>query len=295
MSTTTSIEWTRGDDGLPGKTWNPVTGCSKVSPGCKNCYAEAVANRFWKGRKFTDVQCHPERLDQPLRWRKPSRIFVNSMSDLFHEDVPFSFIKDVWLVMHEAHQKHGHTFQILTKRPERMLEAIGPRGFGWYSKEGVVPCPEPGIWLGVSVENQETRWRIDVLREVPAAVRFLSLEPLLEDLGALDLSGIDWVILGGESGPGARPCNVEWIRGIVRQCKAASVPVFVKQLGSHPHYLVGDRDTCGGRLRCSSGDWRASLMPSDRKGGEISEWPEDLRVREFPRDHEGAGLQHGPT
>lgn len=258
----TTIQWT-------DETWNPVTGCAKVSAGCKHCYAEVIAKRFWKDRKFTDVRCHPERLDQPLRWKKPRRIFVNSMSDLFHEDVPFEFIDSVVGRMLTARQ---HIYQILTKRPERMNEY-----FANYARVEI-PFAEfaPNVWLGVSVENQETAAeRTPILIQTPAAVRFLSVEPLLGPVNLNSLAPImppiHWVIVGGESGPGARPCNIEWIRDIVRQCRAAAVPVFVKQLGSmiirapmpHPS--------------------DAFLRVRDRKGGDPAEWPEDLRVRESPR------------
>ena len=262
MSTSnTSIAWTDA-------TWNPVTGCSKVSPGCKNCYAEAVAKRFWKGRAFTDVRCHPERLDQPLRWRAPRKIFVNSMSDLFHEDVPSSFID---CVFERITRCERHTFQILTKRPTEAAKYFKAGRAMWWR------WPLPNVWLGVSVENQTTAdERIPILLQTPAAVRFLSVEPLLEGIALGTKSGnarcpiapaaLDWVIVGGESGPNARPCNVEWIRDIVRQCKGANVPCFVKQLGSNTNW--------------SENGWSRL---NDRKGGDPAEWPEDLRVREFPR------------
>jgi protein gp37 len=463
MSTT--IQWT-------DETWNPVTGCSKVSAGCKNCYAEKVAERFWKDRKFTDVRCHPERLDQPLHWKTPRRIFVNSMSDLFHEDVPADFIDRIFAVMALSQQ---HTYQVLTKRPERMgayvrdpqtpfrvakaIDALEVAramvdtmpetrpapGFPGYfvSNEGVVfsgtgsavcvqcggdisnkarsrfcsskcrsleywrrkngkqcerentdkllpmspdigdqghlrvmlrkdgapvrvlvhrlvltafvrepigeeqACHRSGdpsnnhianlrwgtqsdnwddrrrhghghshgerqtvptpidwplanCWKGTSVENQATAdARIPILLQTPAAVRFLSVEPLLESIdlatwffSAMTDAGkcaIDWVIVGGESGGhDARPCNIEWVRDIVRQCRAAGVSVFVKQIGSHPHAIISGRDTCGAHFgsafKCHRGDWMRSLNLRDRKGGDPAEWPEDLRVREYPRD-----------
>ncbi|MCG8433518.1 MAG: phage Gp37/Gp68 family protein [Gammaproteobacteria bacterium] len=214
MSTGTSIEWTDA-------TWNPVTGCSKISPGCKNCYAERMAARLkamgvQRYSQGFDVAMHPDALGIPLRWRKPRRVFVNSMSDLFHDDVPFEFICRVFETMRQATR---HKFQVLTKRPKRMLDVSH-----W------LPWPVH-IWAGVSVESSRFVERIDRLRRVPAAVRFLSLEPLLEPLGDLDLSGIDWVIVGGESGPGARPMQTEWVRDIRTQCAMQSVPFFFKQWG----------------------------------------------------------------
>ena len=209
MATVTSIEWTH-------RTWNPVTGCTKVSQGCKHCYAERLANRFWGERPFSEIRIHPERLDQPRGIRRPSMIFVNSMSDLFHSDVSESFILRVFDVMLKCPQ---HTFQILTKRSERLAE-IGPR-LPW----------RPNIWIGVSVENDAELRRIDHLRRVPGMVRFLSLEPLIGPLPALDLHGIHWVIVGGESGPRARPIEGNWVKSIRRQCREAGVPFFFKQWG----------------------------------------------------------------
>ena len=240
----TTIEWT-------DKTWNPVTGCTKVSQGCKHCYAETIANRMWaqqyppnsdgSQRRFTDVRCHPERLEQPLSWRKPARVFVNSMSDLFHEDVPFEFIARVFGVMREA---HWHTFQVLTKRPE-----VGLHFMGWIMNGlGYTSYPTPNVWLGVSVEDQANAdKRIPLLLETPAAVRFLSCEPLLSPIQLAGVcndwleDGIHWVIVGGESGPGARPIRHEWVRHIQRQCQDALVPFFFKQWG-------GIRPKSGGRL-----------------------------------------------
>lgn len=208
-SASTAIEWT-------DKTWNPTTGCNKVSPGCKFCYAEVVANRFTnhfpQGFDFT---LHPARLEQPLRWRKPSRIFVNSMSDLFHEEMPFDYLQKIFEVMQGASQ---HTFQILTKRHKRMVE-LAPN----------LTWPD-NVWLGVSVETQRYVERVDHLREVPAKVRFLSCEPLLGPLD-LNLNGIHWVIVGGESGPKHRPVEKAWIEGIRVQCHDANVPFFFKQWG----------------------------------------------------------------
>jgi len=214
MSESSLIEWTNS-------TWNPVTGCTKVSPGCKHCYAETFAER-WRGipghpyEQGFDLRLWPERLYLPLTWKKPRTIFVNSMSDLFHERVPFSFIRKVFRTMENA---SWHIFQVLTKRSERMAR-IAPK----------LALPL-NVWLGVSIESRNYLWRAENLRDVPAAVRFLSLEPLLGPLGAVNLSGIDWVIVGGESGPGARPMDPEWAREIRDQCVQARVPFFFKQWG----------------------------------------------------------------
>lgn len=309
----TSIQWT-------DKSWNPATGCDKVSPGCAHCYAEVFAER-WRGtpghpyEQGFDLKLWPERLDAPLRWRKPSRIFVNSMSDLFHEDIPDEFIAAVFGVIATAAQ---HTFQVLTKRPDRMRE-----WFRWYATScrendlcfpaeqamfgvecaremdidglellGAAPdaWPIPNVWLGVSIENRRFVGRADVLRETPAAVRFISAEPLLGPLvydthgqvageheasrrrvpcftgggdplaPQLDLTRIDWLIVGGESGPGHRPMRLEWARDLVAAARAAGCAPFVKQLGGA------------------------------RPGTALEDLPEDLRVREFPtaRTHEEA-------
>lgn len=215
MSDKSSIEWTEA-------TWNPVTGCTKVSPGCAQCYAETFAERFRgvPGHPYErgfDLQLRPERLEQPLEWKRPRSIFVNSMSDLFHPDVPLGFIESVFDVMKLA---HWHTFQVLTKRSERLAELANQ--LRW---------PE-NVWMGVSVENQRWTKRIDDLRQAPAAVRFLSCEPLLGPLD-LDLRGIHWVIVGGESGHRARPMRADWARSIRDQCQAAGVPFFFKQWGAH--------------------------------------------------------------
>ena len=211
------IEWTEA-------TWNPVTGCTKVSAGCKNCYAERMSRRLkaMGNRNYANgfaVTEHPHMLDKPRRWRKPQRIFVNSMSDLFHPEVSFAFIQEVFQTMRDAGQ---HVYQVLTKRPERMLEYV--------TAHEVKPLPSH-IWLGTSVEQRRWLSRIDTLRRVPAAVRFLSLEPLLEDLGEIDLDDIHWVIVGGESGPGARPIDARWAVNIRDACDVASVPFFFKQWG----------------------------------------------------------------
>ena len=215
MPDKTAIEWTDA-------TWNPVTGCTKVSPGCAHCYAEAITLRFKRCGPFlpgkTTIRLHEDRLNQPAQWQTPRMIFVNSMSDLFHEEVPFSSVREVFEVMEAC---SWHTYQVLTKRPDRMLEyaesTIG--GGKWPSH----------VWAGVSVENQV--WadrRIPILRQVPAAIRFLSCEPLLKPL-RLDLDGIQWVIVGGESGHRARPMDASWARDIRDQCLDAIVPFFFKQ------------------------------------------------------------------
>lgn len=279
----TGIEWT-------DETWNPVTGCDQVSPGCDNCYALTLAKRLkamgspryqndgdprTSGPGF-GLTLHPDKLDEPLRWRKPRRVFVNSMSDLFHPDVPAEFIADVFQVMRNTPQ---HTYQILTKRPQRMKGLVSAMYAGW---DEVLS----NVWLGTSVENQQYAFRIKYLIETPAVVRFLSVEPMI---GPVDLSEwlyahgpwnvteygtecscgapivdhqrdlcngdrLHWVIVGGESGPNARPMNFEWVRDIRDQCEEAGVALFIKQLGSR---------------------WG-----SDHH--DIEGFPEDLRVREYP-------------
>lgn len=286
----TKIEWT-------DRTWNPVTGCTKVSPGCDHCYAENIARRFSGSKAFPNgfnVTLHDERLSQPFRWKKPARVFVNSMSDLFHDSVPDLFITQVFDVM-EAGLNRRHTFQILTKRHARMRSFMQARQKAkqeYAAKFNDCPTeamrnspaaqdararaskPPANIWLGVSVENQ--KWadiRVPALLETPAAVRFLSCEPLL---GPVDLTrlrphvcghgpdgvcerwihGIDWVIVGGESGPRARAMHPDWARSLRDQCAASNVPFFVKQLGS-----------CWGRHH-----------------KDIDQFPADLRVRDFPQE-----------
>jgi len=355
MSTTTTIQWT-------DRTWNPVRGCSLVSAGCANCYAMKQAHRFSgagqpyagltelgpHGPRWTGtIRLVPEVLDEPLRWKKPEKIFVNSMSDLFHHDVPDDFIERVFAVMAIARR---HTFQILTKRPERMLRFCqsltferlieranqnvygGEHGPGTYNlastngrstKERFVCYGEksahwpmskpllPNVHLGVSIEDQPTAdARIPILLQTPAAVRFVSYEPAL---GAVSLSAfwdqfpdcgppcftctppcnavvrdcahtprasLDWVIIGGESGPGARPCDLDWIRSIVQQCRAAGVPCFIKQLGARPYdeslwkCLIGDTN--------KEFNDQIRVRLKDKKGGDISEFPADLQVRQFP-------------
>lgn len=290
----TSIEWT-------DETWNPIVGCSKISAGCQNCYAIGQAHRnaaiaktysspgrlaYYEGltEKRGDrvewtgqVNFVPEALAVPIKWRKPRRIFVNSMSDLFHESVPFDVIDQIFAVMALTPQ---HTYQVLTKRLDRMLEymttehrlgnvLLSARSNanipgGMYSLSPNWPLPN--VWLGVTVENQKAADdRIPLLLKTPAALRFLSCEPLLEviDLGPYLA---DWVICGGESGPGARPCETSWLSSIVGQCKDKEIPVFVKQLGSKPSFYSGFRR------------WPIS----DKKGAIVAEWPEYLRVQKFP-------------
>jgi protein gp37 len=221
---TSKIEWTES-------TWNPLTGCTKVSPGCKHCYAERMARRLQamgleKYRNGFKLTLHPEVLEDPLHWDKPQLIFVNSMSDLFHKDVPLDFIRQIFDIMNRA---HWHTFQILTKRAERLLE-LDPL-IAWPSN----------VWMGVSVENFDYIYRIHLLRQTHAAVKFLSCEPLLGPLPNLPLEGINWVIVGGESGPKARPMDTDWVREIRDQCLAVRVPFFFKQWG-------GTRKKKAGRL-----------------------------------------------
>lgn len=315
MADKSKIEWTDA-------TWNVVTGCAKVSGGCDHCYAETIANRFAGTKAYPngfDVQLRPERMGLPLRWQRPRRVFVNSLSDLFHCAVPDRFIGEVFNVMGAARR---HTFQILTKRHGRMRSLL--RRWSEHPEKGCHCPPEqggcsmpvdvehgtwplPNVWLGVSVEDQ--RWadiRIPALLETPAAVRWISAEPLL---GPVDLFGpivnghrprltywltgrpgwgnehttatgltmtepvtglrLDWVVVGGESGPGARPTDEDWVRALVAQCASAGIAPFVKQLGA-----AWAKDWhVGGKSVFSLGD---------RKGGEWKHWPADLRVREFP-------------
>ncbi len=291
MSDNSDIEWTDA-------TWNPTRGCTKISPGCKNCYAETFAERFRGvlGHPYEqgfDPRLAPHKLDAPLRWRDPRRVFVNSMSDLFMDEVTDDYVAAVFGVMAYA---RWHTFQVLTKRAARMrlwhewIQKAAPDGSDVaycaetaYEKVSEVSVTEktpldgrvildaqwplPNVHLGVSVEDRKYGLpRIEHLRETPAALRFLSIEPLLEDLGRIDLRGIGWVIVGGESGQRARPLNIGWIRNVVDQARAQGVPVFVKQLGAKPTQESG----------------LVPLRLKHRKGNDPSEWPEDLNVREFP-------------
>lgn len=224
MALNSAIEWTDA-------TWNPVTGCDQVSPGCDHCYALAFAERFrgTPGHPYEqgfDLRLWPQRLELPLRWRKPRRIFVNSMSDLFHADVPDEFVRRVFATMVQA---DWHTYQVLTKRPQR-LARMAPS----------LPWPAH-IWAGVSVESNDYAWRADFLRRVPVAVRFVSAEPLLGPVDSLNLDGIHWVITGGESGFGARPCDPEWVRDMRDRCVDSGVAFFHKQWG-------GRTPKAGGRI-----------------------------------------------
>jgi len=304
VSDRSAIEWTDA-------TWNPVRGCDKVSPGCAHCYAETFAERFRgvKGHPYEqgfDLRLVPEKLTEPLSWKKPRRVFVNSMSDLFQPNVGGGFIAAVFGIMQACQQ---HTFQLLTKRPRTMrnfFAVFRPEDVREYTLKltghmiaGGWTWPLPNVWLGVSVENQHfADERIPLLLQTPAAVRFISAEPLLE---RIDLAGfiprsqpwkpyvecrhgydacptcdsnpspaLDWVIVGGESGPGARPFCEHWARGLVQQCRAAEVPCFVKQFGSNAQRYIDQHD--------------AVEFPNlrSRKGGDPAEWPEDLRVREYP-------------
>ncbi|MBS1874063.1 MAG: phage Gp37/Gp68 family protein [Acidobacteria bacterium] len=214
MGLKSSIEWTES-------TWNPVTGCDKISPGCANCYAERMARRLKAMGQPNyvngfELALHEGALELPLRWRKPQRIFVNSMSDLFHKDVPLSFIRRTFEVMRQA---HWHRFQVLTKRSERLAELSAE--LDWPAN----------VWMGVSIENDRYRHRADHLRQTPARVKFLSIEPLLGPIPSLDLTGLHWVIVGGESGPGARPIQEEWVLEIQSACRLQGVPFFFKQWG----------------------------------------------------------------
>lgn len=227
MALVSKIEWTDA-------TWNPVRGCTKISPGCKHCYAERFAERFRgvEGHPFEqgfDIKLVPEKLAEPLRWGQPRMIFVNSMSDLFHERVPLSYISRVVETMQMA---RWHTYQVLTKRSARLREFLGG--------PLLQAASEPHIWWGVSVEDRKHGIpRMRDLQKSPAAVRFLSIEPLLEDLGSIPLDGIAWVIVGGESGPGARRMNEEWVLSIRDQCEAAHIPFFFKQWGGVRKKVAG--------------------------------------------------------
>lgn len=328
MSGKSKIQWTQA-------TWNPVRGCTKISPGCANCYAEAFAERFRgvKGHPYEqgfDLRLVPEKLDAPLHWKTPRRVFVNSMSDLFHEDVPDEFIDRVFAVMALTPQ---HTYQLLTKRPYRMLSYLGRSLHEQLVRSALVEgmaqniyternplapdcslwlavhLPLRNVWLGVSVENQHfADERIPVLLKTPAAVRFISAEPLLGPVCLSDIkeqmlpnmegdnhihidalrcfvpAHIDWVICGGESGHDARPIQLEWARSLRDQCKAAGVAFFMKQLGSRPESHQKEslpfeelfKDTCGQE---SAGIW---ALADRGHHGNMDEFPEDLRIREYP-------------
>ena len=242
MADRSRIEWTEA-------TWNPVTGCSKVSPGCAHCYAETFAER-WRGvpghpyEQGFDLRVWPERLEMPLRWRRPRTVFVNSMSDLFHEDIPDHYVAQVFDVMVRAEQ---HTFQILTKRQDRLAELASQ--LPW----------RRNIWMGVTIESRRFVHRADALREVPAAVRFISAEPLLGRLERLELAGIDWLIVGGESGPRHRRIDREWVTDLRDRCQNEGVAFFFKQWGGH-------RPKSGGR-RLDGREWGQMPQPRDRGRG----------------------------
>jgi protein gp37 len=222
MAGNSKIEWTE-------MTWNPVTGCTKVSPGCSHCYAETMARRLHlmgnpRYRNGFKLTLHDDLVDAPVRWKTPRLVFVNSMSDLFHEGVPIGFIRRVFETMRRCPQ---HQFQVLTKRAERLAE-IADR-LDW----------RDNIWMGVSIENQRYAYRAELLAQVPAHVRFLSVEPLLGQIDDLPLKGIHWVIVGGESGCGARPMRREWVESVLRQCRKARVPFFFKQWGGVQKHVAG--------------------------------------------------------
>ena len=246
MADRSKIEWTDA-------SWNPVTGCSKVSPGCAHCYAETFAERFRgvPGHPYEqgfDLRMWPTRLDLPLRWKQPRRIFVTSMADLFHENVPFEFVKRVFEVMEQA---HWHQFQILTKRHERLAElSVSLR---W----------PHNVWAGVSIENARFIHRADYLRQVPAAVRFISAEPLLGPLEGLDLTGVDWLIAGGESGAGHRPVKAEWVRDLRDRCQAEGIAFFFKQWG-------GRTSKSGGRL-LEEREWNEMPQAQKRQPALVSQ------------------------
>ena len=260
-----NIEWT-------SQTWNPVTGCTKISPGCRNCYAANIAEtRFGGQAAFPDgfeLTLHPERLAQVTQHQQPKNIFVNSMSDMFHEGVSAEFLRSVCDVMMTATQ---HRYQILTKRHQRMKEILTSTGF-----QDVAQARH--IWWGVSLEDRKYGLpRITTLIDTPVRNRFVSFEPLLEDLGDVSLCGLDWIIIGGESGPGARPFALDWADSLIRQARRDQVAVFMKQIGAKP--MLG-----GQPFRKAS---------RDPKGHQMAAWPEHLRIREMPRGMYGAhGTQH---
>lgn len=314
MSDGTKIEWS-------DSTWNVVTGCDRVSPGCDHCYIERTPPFRMEGRKFDEhgkmgVRLHPDRLDKPLRWRKPRRVFVNSLSDLFHPDVPDEFIAQVFTIMRRAER---HTFQVLTKRPQRMAKLLSRLAWssavhdlgevGWqayFTDNAAGSYVLPNVWLGVSVENQTyANLRIPYLLATPAAVQFVSCEPLL---GPVDLRprpegqrdrcivcgcgpdashdhhdgyrtrGIDWVIVGGESGPGARPMHPDWARGLRDQCVAAGVPFFFKQHGEFaPDHVYLRAGTGPGPARVEFSDGQLMLRVGKKLAGRLldgREWNE---------------------
>ena len=222
MARKSKIEWTE-------MTWNPVTGCTKISPGCKHCYAETIAKRLQhmggvRYRNGFRLTIHEDLIDLPTKWKSPRLIFVNSMSDLFHEKIPIEFIQRVFVTMNRCPQ---HRFQVLTKRAERLADVCSKLEWG------------ENIWMGVSIENQDYTYRSELLRRVPAHIRFLSVEPLLGHIEHLPLEGIHWVIVGGESGPRARPMDPKWIEEIYQQCRAKGIPFFFKQWGGVQKHRTG--------------------------------------------------------
>ncbi len=244
MSDNSSIEWTEA-------TWNPVTGCTKIGPGCKNCYAERMSRRLHamgnhNYRNGFELTLQPQMLDRPLSWAKSKFVFVNSMSDLFHRDVPTDYIQRVFEVMRRA---YWHQFQVLTKRSSRVARI-----------SGLLDWP-PNVWMGVSVEDEERSFRIDGLRSSGAEIKFLSLEPLLGPLPNLNLQGIDWVIVGGESGPGSRSMNEEWVLEIKRQCRDVKVAFFFKQWGGF------NKKKAGRKLRGRTYDEMPKYEPTPKLAG----------------------------
>ena len=256
MGDQTNIEWTEA-------TWNPTVGCTKVSPGCDHCYAERMTHRFKSAypNGFA-LTLRPDALELPKRWRRPRQVFVNSMSDLFHANVPDTYIRDVFAVMEACPQ---HTFQVLTKRAERLARLAR-----------CLPWPA-NVWMGVSVEQRDYLWRVDYLRKVPAAVRFVSAEPLLGSLRSMDLSGIHWLIAGGESQAGARPADLDWFRELRDACGPAGVAFFLKQLGGHPHKRGGADAVLD---RCQWKQWPSEqvALPVEPNRADLSEQVHAARV-----------------
>jgi protein gp37 len=248
MADHSGIEWTDA-------TWNPTIGCTKVSPGCDRCYAERMVHRFPgtfpNGFRLT---LRPETLELPRRWRRPRMVFVNSMSDLFHRDVPTSYIADVFSVMADCPR---HTFQLLTKRSHRLVRLADK-----------LPWPV-NVWVGVSIEHSQYLWRAEHLRDVPAAVRFVSAEPLLGSLAALSLDRIDWVIAGGESQPGARSTDLAWFRELRELCSVSRVPFFLKQLGGHPDKRGGVLANLDGRRWCERPRSEQRPLPASVDSGDL--------------------------